>query len=142
MNRHARTVALAVGLLLTCLVGTACTDTIKEPAVAGSFYPAGEKDLRETVEAFLSNARTSPPAGDLIALVSPHAGYRYSGQVAAYGYTHLRNRDIRKVILIGQSHHEAFRGASVFTTGSFKTPLGAVEIDEKAATALRGSLFR
>ncbi len=75
-------------------------------------------------------------SGNIIALISPHAGYRYSGQVAAYGYRHIQDRDIRKIILIGQSHHENFKGASVYTTGFFKTPLGNVEIDEKSAKKL------
>ncbi len=136
MNGHLRTIALAVCFILTSLVNTGCADTIKEPSVAGSFYPAGEKELRETVGTFLSNAKTMPQEGTLLALISPHAGYRYSGQVAAYGYKQLQNRDVRRVILIGQSHHEAFRGASVFTTGRFRTPLGNVGIDEQSAKRL------
>lgn len=130
MKRRLRTVALAICFVLSYLSGSGCTDMIKVPSVAGSFYPAGEKELRETVALFLSKAETIPQEGKLLALISPHAGYRYSGQVAAYGYKQLQNRDIKKIILIGQSHHEAFRGASIYAAGLFKTPLGNVKIDE------------
>ncbi|MBS1112337.1 MAG: hypothetical protein H6Q92_99 [Nitrospirae bacterium] len=136
MKNHLWTILLTLSFLLTCLVGTGCTDNIKEPSVAGTFYPADKKELKDTIDTFLSKANRIPGEGNIIALISPHAGYRYSGQVAAYGYKHIQDRDIRKIILIGQSHHEGFKGASVYTNGSFKTPLGNVEIDEKSAKKL------
>ena len=136
MKNHLWTILLTLSFLLTCLVGTGCTDNIKEPSVAGTFYPADKKELKDTIETFLSKVNRIPGEGNIIALISPHAGYRYSGQVAAYGYKHIQDRDIRKIILIGQSHHEGFKGASVYTNGSFKTPLGNVEIDEKSAKKL------
>ena len=136
MKNHLWTILLTLSFLLTCLVGTGCTDNIKEPSVAGTFYPADKKELKDTIDTFLSKVNRIPGEGNIIALISPHAGYRYSGQVAAYGYKHIQDRDIRKIILIGQSHHEGFKGASVYTNGSFKTPLGNVEIDEKSAKKL------
>jgi len=136
MKNHLWTILLTLSFLLTCLVGTGCTDNIKEPSVAGTFYPADKKELKDTIDTFLSKVNRIPREGNIIALISPHAGYRYSGQVAAYGYKHIQDRDIRKIILIGQSHHEGFKGASVYTSGSFKTPLGNVEIDEKSAKKL------
>jgi len=136
MKNHLWTILLTLSFLLTCLVGTGCTDNIKEPSVAGTFYPADKKELKDTIDTFLSKVNRIPREGNIIALISPHAGYRYSGQVAAYGYKHIQDRDIRKIILIGQSHHEGFKGASVYTNGSFKTPLGNVEIDEKSAKKL------
>ena len=136
MKNHLWTILLTLSFLLTCLVGTGCSDNIKEPSVAGTFYPADKKELKDTIDTFLSKVNRIPREGNIIALISPHAGYRYSGQVAAYGYKHIQDRDIRKIILIGQSHHEGFKGASVYTNGSFKTPLGNVEIDEKSAKKL------
>ena len=136
MKNHLWTILLTLSFLLTCLVGTGCTDNIKEPSVAGTFYPADKKELKDSIDTFLSKVNRIPGEGNIIALISPHAGYRYSGQVAAYGYKHIQDRDIRKIILIGQSHHEGFKGASVYTNGSFKTPLGNVEIDEKSAKKL------
>jgi AmmeMemoRadiSam system protein B/AmmeMemoRadiSam system protein A len=121
-------------LLIPCSVG--CAENVKEPSVAGTFYPADKKELRETVEDFLAKAEKGPRNGKLIALVSPHAGYRFSGQVAAYGYKEIKDSGIKKVILIGPSHHSAFKGASVYTKGSFRTPLGDVKIDETLAAGL------
>lgn len=136
MINHMYTVFLTICFLVTCLVTSGCTETVKEPSVAGTFYPLDKNELKDTVEGYLSKAKVTDHGGRLIALISPHAGYRYSGQVAAYGYRQLHNTDIKRVILIGQSHHEAFKGASVYTTGSFQTPLGKVDIDEKNAKKL------
>lgn len=115
---------------------SACAGKVKEPSVAGSFYPADEKVLRETVDGFLAKAEGNPVDGRLIALISPHAGYPYSGQVAAYTYKHLKERDIETVILIGPSHHKSFKGVSVYTEGSFGTPLGNIRINERIAESL------
>jgi len=136
MKNHPGTLLLTIWFLLISLVTSGCTENIKEPSVAGTFYPADRKELQETVDTYLSKAKKFPREGTIIALISPHAGYRYSGQVAAYGYKQIQDRDIRKIILIGQSHHEGFKGASVYTTGVFKTPLGNVQIDEKSAKKL------
>jgi len=121
-------------LFLPCSIS--CAETAREPSVAGAFYPAEKNALRESVETFLSRVERPQRSGRLIALVSPHAGYRFSGQVAAYGYKELTGSVIQKVILIGASHHVAFKGASVYTTGSFRTPLGEVKINEPLAKKL------
>jgi AmmeMemoRadiSam system protein B/AmmeMemoRadiSam system protein A len=111
-------------------------ENVKEPAVAGTFYPADKDSLKKSVEDFLSKAETSPDHGKLIAIISPHAGYIYSGQTAAYGYKQIQGSDIKNVILIGPSHRSAFKGASVYTKGSFRTPLGNVKINERLAEGL------
>jgi len=121
-------------LLLPNSIG--CAENIKEPSVAGTFYPADKKALKESVEGFLSRVEKKQRDGKLIALISPHAGYRFSGQVAAYGYKEIMDSAIQKVILIGASHHVGFKGASVYTTGSFRTPLGEVRINEPLAKKL------
>lgn len=121
-------------LFLPCSVGGA--DIFKEPSVAGTFYPADKNALRESVERFLAKVERPQRNGRLIALISPHAGYRFSGQVAAYGYKEIKDSAIQKVILIGPSHHVGFKGASVYTTGSFRTPLGKVKINESLAKKL------
>jgi AmmeMemoRadiSam system protein B/AmmeMemoRadiSam system protein A len=111
-------------------------ENVKEPAVAGTFYPADKDSLKKSVEDFLSKSETSPDHGKLIAIISPHAGYIYSGQIAAYGYKQIQGSDIKNVILIGPSHSAAFKGASVYTKGSFRTPLGNVKINERLAEGL------
>ncbi|MBI5632978.1 MAG: AmmeMemoRadiSam system protein B [Nitrospirae bacterium] len=121
-------------ILLLSVFG--CAERVKEPAVAGSFYPADEKTLKETVDNLLAHAEDQTVHGRLIALISPHAGYVYSGQIAAFTYRHLKERDIDTVILIGASHHKTYQGASVYARGGMKTPLGLVKINEKMAQSL------
>jgi MEMO1 family protein len=121
-------------VFLPCSIG--CAEPVKEPSVAGIFYPADKNELRESVERFLAAVERPQRDGRIVALISPHAGYRFSGQVAAYGYKEIKDSAIQKVILIGASHHAGFKGASVYTTGSFRTPLGDVKINEPLAKKL------
>ena len=104
---------------------------IREPAVAGAFYPAGKADLSSAVDGYLSKAEVSGIGKYVKGLIVPHAGYDYSGPVAAYGYKTLIGQDIKRVVLVGSSHHEYFEGASVYLKGYYKTPLGLVEIDSE-----------
>ena len=128
-------------LLLVVFVAAASVlfasrESAKEPAVAGAFYPADPKDLGGVVDAYLAKADARPAGGRLIALIAPHAGYVYSGQVAAHSYRHLVERSVDTVIVIGASHHAAFSGASVYAEGGMRTPLGVVKINEKIARSL------
>ena len=106
---------------------------VRSPAVAGSFYPADEKELAGQVDNFLAEASPQKSAGAILGLMVPHAGYDYSGLVAGYGFKQLENQNIDTVILIGNSHHAYFEGAAVYPQGYFKTPLGEVEIDSDLA---------
>jgi len=124
-------------LLISALIFLfACKVGGKEPSVAGTFYPSDKNILKESVEGFLFKAEDKPHSGRLIAIISPHAGYIFSGQVAAYGYKNLKGSSIKRVILIGPSHQVGFKGASVYTKGGFRTPLGLVKINEKLAEDL------
>jgi len=125
-----------IHIILVIVFLFSCNGTVKEPSVAGTFYPADRERLNELVSELLLKARKNSGHGRLVALISPHAGYVYSGQVAASGYKELKGMDIKNVVLIGPSHHLAFRGASVYTKGVFKTPLGTVRINGKIAESL------
>ena len=114
----------------------ASKNSIKEPAVAGSFYPGGKDELASTVNAYLSRAGAPAGEGRLIALIAPHAGYQFSGQVAAYSYRHINERAVDTVILIGASHFSSYAGASVLAEGRMNTPLGSVKINERIARSL------
>ncbi len=122
--------------LLLFFAPLGCQAETKNPAVAGTFYPAEKNSLQNSVEGFLTKAEKVSTDGKLLALISPHAGYLYSGQIAAYGYKQIQGSDIKKVILIGPSHHSGFKGVSVYTKGSFRTPLGDVKINERLAQDL------
>lgn len=111
--------------------------TVRPPAVAGAFYPADPFRLRSMVEQFLQQAAETAliPKG----LIAPHAGYVYSGPVAATGYASvekLRGR-IERVVLIGPSHHVPFYGLAVPSAEAFSTPLGDVPIDTEALSLLQ-----
>lgn len=123
-------------LLLLLLFPCACSAAVKEPAVAGSFYPADRKKLTEDVDLYLAQPGDSPAEGRLLAIVVPHAGYIYSGGVAGYSYAKLKGKDIRKVILLGPSHYAALSGAVIYPGGGLRTPLGTVKVDESLARSL------
>ena len=102
---------------------------VREPAVAGAFYPADPKELATMVDGFLAKAQP-PQIQDVVALVAPHAGYPYSGQVAAYSYALLKGRKISRVVVIAPSHYEAFGFTSVYDGSAYTTPLGKVPVDK------------
>jgi MEMO1 family protein len=77
--------------------------------------------------------------GDLVALIAPHAGLKYSGPVAAYAYQWLRERVFDLAVLVGPSHFVGFEGVAVYRSGAFETPTGLVPVDEDAAVTLMGS---
>lgn len=108
----------------------------KEPAVAGSFYPADRKRLEEEVDSFLDAADGAKGEGRLLALISPHAGYMYSGHVAGHSYARLKGEDISTVLLIGPCHHAAVSGAVIYPGSGLRTPLGVVPVDETLASSL------
>jgi len=109
---------------------------VREPAVAGSFYPSEPVELSKMIAGFLSKV-TKRGYGDRIAgLVVPHAGYVYSGQVAAHAYKELEGLDYDTVFVISPSHSIYFRGASVYNGGAYKTPLGEVTTEAGLAEEL------
>ncbi len=109
----------------------------RSPAVAGQFYPNDGQKLEEMVRGFLDNAKeVEIPYGKLQAIVVPHAGLIYSGQVAAYAYSLLRNKRVETVIMVGPSHYVRLPGASVYAKGEFETPLGNVPVDSELAQAI------
>ena len=106
---------------------------IRESAVAGTFYPDNKAELSVMIDEFLNKAELPKLDKNIRAIIVPHAGYVYSGQVAAYSYKSLTGQDIKTIILIGNSHKEYFDGISVYERGYFRTPLGDVEIDKDLA---------
>ncbi len=114
----------------------------RRPAVAGLFYPAAPEELAATVDGLLSAARDAsasvpeaapghhPPP--IRALIVPHAGYVYSGPVAASGYAALRAQDVeppRRVVLLGPSHYVPLDGMACAAADRWRTPLGEVEVE-------------
>jgi MEMO1 family protein len=106
-------------------------ERVREPAVAGSFYPSDPKELAAQIDGFLARAKPLGLKG-LRALVSPHAGYVYSGPIAATGYRQIVGLDFDRVVVMAPSHHVAFRGVAIPDTDAFKTPLGVIPLASAA----------
>ncbi|NTW51657.1 MAG: AmmeMemoRadiSam system protein B [Chlorobiaceae bacterium] len=115
--------------------------TVRQPAVAGSFYPASREALVRDLGQLLSQAiepdENSPCPK---ALIVPHAGYIYSGKTAAAGYASLRRcaSTITRVILLGPVHRVTVQGLALPDAQAFMTPLGSIEIDQEAIKSLAG----
>jgi AmmeMemoRadiSam system protein B len=104
---------------------------VRQPAVAGAFYDADPDALRRHVDSLLDQAGGATVKGSIKGLVSPHAGYMYSGSTAAVGYRLLRGKSYDAVILVGPSHREFFTGASIYPGDSYRTPLGDVPVHKE-----------
>ncbi len=104
----------------------------RESIHAGTWYPGREKELRETISTYLENARAKA-GGEICGLVSPHAGYMYSGPFAAFAYRSVEGKEYDAVIIIGPSHRFGFYGVSVDRMAGRKTPLGKVDFDSELA---------
>ncbi len=126
---------LAGLLLMEGASGGGQAPKIRQPAVAGSFYPADPKDLGAMIDGFLSKA-APPPLENVVALVAPHAGYVYSGQVAAYSYALMKGRKFDRVVVIAPSHYEGFDFSSVYDGAAYQTPFGQVPVDQDFARKL------
>lgn len=126
-------------LLLTFAIAVSAsiaTASIRQPAVAGGFYPADAAQLRQMVTGFL--AKAPKPSSAPAAIIVPHAGYVFSGSTAAIAFRGLEGVKVRRVILLGPSHHMYFAGAALPATGvtAFATPLGDEPIDRAAVARL------
>lgn len=109
---------------------------VRRPAVAGMFYPGDKNELKNTVELLLNNAETNISYNNICGIVSPHAGYPYSGLSAAYSYNAIKNYDFETAIILSPSHREYFRGLSLYPGRAYETPLGSVEIDHQLQNKL------
>ena len=109
---------------------------VRNPVLAGTWYPGNPEVLRQTITDYLSNANPPGPEGKVVTTIVPHAGYLYSGQVAAYSYKLLQRTAPKLVFLIGPSHRVGFRGFSVSQYSGYKTPLGVAPVDQEVAKKL------
>ena len=113
------------------------TPDIRKSNIAGSWYPGTPKALRSQIQAFLKAVPGLPEVtGELMALIVPHAGYAYSGGVAAYAYKLLTVQPFTQVVIIAPSHRYPFKGASIDGKDGYETPLGVVPVDQVLAQAI------
>jgi len=100
---------------------------IRHPIVSGSFYPNDPDILKQQIKGFLDNATVEKHQLSIRALIVPHAGYVYSGSVAAYAFKLIENCSYKKIFLLGPSHHFSFDNLVSCAKGYWQTPLGKVE---------------
>ncbi|MFQ5605198.1 MAG: AmmeMemoRadiSam system protein B [bacterium] len=111
-------------------------EDVRLPAVADLFYPGDPSVLSDEIEHLMEQSETVEVRGEIKALICPHAGYIYSGRVAATAYKLLKDSTCSVVAIISPSHHEYFKGVSVFNGRCYKTPLGEIPISEEYAENL------
>jgi len=111
----------------------AMEEKVRKPAVAGQFYTEDPKALREEILGYLKAAAPPAVAGEVIAIVAPHAGYQYSGLVAAHAYRLIRGARYDAVVVISPCHVEHFGFSAVYPGDAYLTPLGTIPIDAALA---------
>lgn len=107
----------------------------RQPGFAGSFYPANPDKLKNDIQNYIAKAKAAQLENP-VAFIVPHAGYIYSGPVAAYSYAQLKEKPVDVAIVLAPSHRARFNGASVISDGIFQTPLGNVQLDRAIAQKL------
>ena len=128
-----KTITFFIGMyMLASFFSAGSNAAVREPAVAEMFYPADKTELTSLVTQHLRGVGETPKIdGQIIALIVPHAGLKYSGPIAAYAYKLLEQSPVDKVILCGPSHRYPFRGISLYGPGiQWRTPLGMVACND------------
>lgn len=108
---------------------------VRKAAFAGSFYPSDPLVLSRAIDTLLKETEGKAPkvGGHIFGIIVPHAGYQYSGKVAAYAYNTIRGKGFSTVILLGGSHRVPFKGVAVYPGGFWESPLGRTPINEALA---------
>lgn len=135
---------LGVGLCMPAAGGSGDRDDgasrrVRPSALAGTWYPSDAGALADTVDALMAAAATESPSGSIRALVAPHAGYVYSGPVAASAFALIRGARYRRVVVLAPAHHAGFDGLSISDVDAYETPLGRLPLDAETIARLRAS---
>jgi AmmeMemoRadiSam system protein B len=112
------------------------SEQVRRSAIAGSWYPGAASPLKSTVDGYLDQVEKLDLGGDLIGLIAPHAGYMYSGQVAAFAYRQLHGRDFHRVVVISPMHRAYLGRFAATDKAYYETPLGLVKVDGAALQSL------
>jgi len=112
---------------------------IRQPAVAGQFYPENKEELEAMINEYLAEVKTQNFQGVIQQIIVPHAGYIYSGKVAAYGFNQLKNAKFKRAVIIGRSHNNLFSGVAADDHSVWLTPLGKVKVDKDFINLLKST---
>ena len=128
---------LITGLFLFVVSGFSGEQIKVRPSpLAGSWYPADAQEIKTTVKKYLDQAQVAEIKEKIAALISPHAGYQFSGKAASCGFATLRGKNFDRVIIIGPSHHAWFQGICVSSFDFYETPLGRIPVEKKVGEEL------
>jgi AmmeMemoRadiSam system protein B len=105
-------------------------ENVRRSVIAGSWYPGTQHSLSNTLDDFFSAVDQPLVPGELVGLISPHAGYAYSGQTAAYAYHQLKGKKVDTVVLLGPSHRAWVGNYASSSEDAYETPLGRVVLDQ------------
>ena len=136
---------ITVSILITMDIFPQNRSADREPVAAGRYYSANKETLTRDLEQLFSTCTKTPEEWKVRAIISPHAGYLFSGRIAASAFASIpKNAHYKNIFLIGSSHVMAFDGASVYNTGDFITPLGRIKVNQEIANKLKNqnTLFR
>lgn len=109
---------------------------VRNPSVAGMFYPAQKEKLNEEIDLLLKIGKSEHTYENIFGIIVPHAGYIYSGKTAAAAYNVISGKEYKKVVVISPSHREYFKGISIYEGEFYRTPLGDVKIDKRLSKEL------
>ena len=110
---------------------------LRNPVVAGSFYPGNSRILKNMITDYLQNADGPEEFSDILGIISPHAGYMYSGQCAAFGFKALKQKDFDLAVMIAPSHRFGDFDYSVTDYNEFLTPLGRIKVAQDIVKELK-----
>lgn len=116
--------------LILVFVSASWPQGLRKAQLAGPWYPKDPEALSRLIDHFLKNVPASTlPSGNIMAIIAPHAGYVFSGQVAAYAYKSIQNKNYESVVILAPSHQFGFEGCSIYPNGGYETPFGIAQVD-------------
>jgi len=136
LSKRITGVMIAMATIFAGCGGGASGQQVHPCAGAGQWFPANSTQLRRDIERYLDAAKFQIPTGEIVASVSPHAGYTYSGPIAAYSYTPVRGKSYKRVIVLGLSHRYPLQCVSTLDVDAYETPLGSIPVDRDCVKAL------
>jgi AmmeMemoRadiSam system protein B/AmmeMemoRadiSam system protein A len=140
MNLRSKSLSILIaGAVVMMSNGDAVSEKVRKSVLAGSWYEGNKKALTAQVDGYLEKVAPVEIDGRILGLISPHAGYFYSGQAAAYGYSQIKGAPYKRVIVIAPSHRVGFHGISIPEVTHYETPLGKVPLDTQSCRTLLGT---
>lgn len=109
---------------------------VRTSPIAGAWYPADQKELQKMLKEYLDKAQVPQINDKILAIISPHAGYYFSGKAAAYGFKAIMGKSFDRVIIIGPSHYARFRGICVSSYNYYETPFGRIPVEKRIGEEL------